>query len=67
MTGPTDRAGLIARKEEVRRALEQARRELEAARQQFPPAPRRIASLEAQVERLMAEEFTLRLAIDRSR
>jgi hypothetical protein len=30
-----------------------------------PPAPRRIRDLEAQLERLMAEEYTLRLAIDR--
>jgi hypothetical protein len=65
--GPDDRARLIARKEEVRRELERARRALEAARQRNPPAPRRTAALEAQVERLMAEEFNLRLAIDRSR
>lgn len=67
MNGPADRTRLIARKEEVRRELERARRALEAARQQTPPAPRRIAALEAQVDRLMAEEFTLRLNIDRSR
>ena len=67
MSGPADRASLIARKAEVRRELERARRALDAARQQNPPAPRRIAALEAQVERLMAEEFNLRLAIDRSR
>lgn len=65
MAVANDRAGLIARKGEVQRELERARRALDAARVQG--APRQIAKLEAQVERLMAEEFNLRLAIDRSR
>jgi hypothetical protein len=62
-----DRAGLIARKNEVRRSLERIQRELEkeyaAGSKQNR---RRIAQLEKQREELMAQEYALRLAIDRT-
>jgi hypothetical protein len=63
-----DRATLIARKQEVQRQLEQARRQLAAQQNAADPKRnrRRIAALEQQIEHLMAEEFTLRLAIDRA-
>lgn len=63
-----ERAALIARKHEVRRQLEQAERELTHAQAQ-PVAwrtRRQINSLQTQIERLMAEEYALRLAIDRA-
>ncbi len=63
-----DRSTLIARKQEVRRQLEQAQRAL--AHAQAQPSSwrtrRQINSLQGQIERLMAEEYTLRLAIDRA-
>lgn len=63
-----DRQALIARKHEVRRRLDGAQRELE--RVQAQPSTwrtrRRIANLQRQVEQLMAEEYALRLAIDRA-
>ena len=60
---------LIARKQEVRRKIERARRELERERhpQSGKPNRRQIEKLEDELERLMAQEFNLRLAIDRSR
>jgi hypothetical protein len=68
-----DRAALIARKHEVRRLLERAEAELarlERAGIENAAAPkrerRRIAQLQQQIEQLMAEEYNLRLAIDRS-
>lgn len=63
-----DRAQLIARKQEVRRQIERLRRQLEQVRSQGDKASqRRVRSLEDQLERLMATEMNLRLAIDRSR
>jgi len=62
-----DRYRLIARKEEVRRKLEQMRRTLERERSKDPPARRQINRLEAQLEQLMAEEYNLRVAIDQAR
>lgn len=62
-----DRATLIARKQGVRQQLERCQRQLEQLRQVQPPNQRRIRALEADVERLMSEEYTLRLAIDRQR
>ncbi len=57
---------LIARKETVRRQLEALRREL-AREEARPTQPsRRVDQLQRDIERLMAEEFNLRLAIDRS-
>jgi hypothetical protein len=63
-----DRATLIARKHEVHRQLEQARRQLATQQNAADPKRnrRRIAVLEQQIEQLMAEEFNLRLAIDRA-
>ncbi|MEX1021445.1 MAG: hypothetical protein WDZ49_17420, partial [Litorilinea sp.] len=69
----SDRATLIARKQTVRQELERAQRELERLRQQVGEpmtesmAARAIARLESRSEQLMAEEFNLRLAIDRTR
>lgn len=62
-----DRATLIARKQSVRQQLERCQRQLEQLRQAQPPNQRRIRTLEADVARLMSEEYTLRLAIDRQR
>jgi hypothetical protein len=61
-----DREALIARKHAVRRTIERVQRELERARATTPPPARQVRKLEDQLERLMAEEYTLRLAIDRS-
>ena len=62
-----DRDALIARKQTVRRRIERLVREVEAARQTQPPVPpRRLQRMEQELERLMAEETTLRQAIDRS-
>jgi hypothetical protein len=58
---------LIARKQGVRQQIERCQRQLEQARQAQPPNTRRIRTLEADLERLMGEEYTLRLAIDRQR
>ena len=63
-----DRQALIARKHEVRRRLERAQRELEQL-QTLPPTSRtrrRIDARQRQLEQLMAEEYALRLAIDRA-
>lgn len=62
-----DRESLIARKQGVRQQLERCQRQLEHLRQTQPTDTRRIRALEADVERLMGEEYTLRLAIDRHR
>lgn len=60
----SERERLIARKGTVRREIERVQREL--ARMQVTPRTeqRRIRSLETQLDRLMAEEATLRQAID---
>lgn len=58
---------LIARKHEVASALAGARRRLDAVRDAEGPLRRRQRRrLENEVERLMAEEYRLRNAIDRS-
>jgi hypothetical protein len=62
-----DRFELVARKQELRRKLEQLQRQLEAARLQTPPPAQHIRGLEQEVERLMAEEYSVRIAIDQSR
>ena len=64
-----DRFELIAKKQEVRREIERTRRELvrERSPQIGEPDRRRVEKLENDLERLMAQEFNLRLAIDRSR
>jgi hypothetical protein len=68
-----DRTALIARKQEVRRQIERAQAELarrEAAAHENAADPkrdrRRIALLQQQIEQWMAEEYNLRLAIDRA-
>jgi hypothetical protein len=63
----SNREALIAHKQAVRRQIERLVREIEIARVAQPPAlPRRLRRMEQELERLMAEETTLRLAIDRS-
>lgn len=63
----TDRFGLIARKQEIRRQIEQIRRHLEREQAQLMPQQRRIRQWESQLEQLMAEEYNLRLRIDQSK
>jgi len=62
----SDRFALIARKQEVRRRLEALQRQLDHERTKAKPASRRINQLERQIEQLMAEESTLRIAIDQA-
>ncbi len=62
----TDRATLIAHKETVRQQIERARRDLAREEMRAAPSARRIQQLQEQIERLMADEFNLRIAIDRS-
>lgn len=64
-----NRDALIARKHAVRRQIEGTRRRLTHARQPADGKPnkRQIRQLEAKLDQLMAEEYNLRLAIDRSR
>lgn len=63
-----DRLALIARKHEVRRDLERSEAALVQLQNAADPRRnrRRIMQLQQQIERLMAEEYNLRLAIDRS-
>jgi hypothetical protein len=64
-----DRASLIARKHAVRRELERTQRELTRLRStdSVNSHKRRIRQLEKKLEQLMAEEYRLRVAIDRAR
>lgn len=62
-----DREALIARKNEVRRRIEQVRRTLERERAKPAPPKRQVNRLETQLEQLMAEEYNLRVAIDQAR
>lgn len=61
-----DRFTLIARKQAVRRQLETLQRQLDHERAKPHPNQRRINELERQAEQLMAEESTLRIAIDQA-
>jgi hypothetical protein len=63
-----DRESLIARKQEVRRELARAQAALAQLESAAGPKQdrRRIAKLQNQIDRLMAEEFNLRLAIDQA-
>jgi len=63
-----DRSALIARKEEVRRQLRRAQAALAQLENAAGPKRdrRRIAQLQQQIDQLMAEEYNLRLAIDRA-
>jgi hypothetical protein len=64
-----DRSTLIARKQAVQQEIQRTRRELNGLRRPEVTRPnsRRITQLENQLERLMAQEYQLRLAIDRAR
>lgn len=63
-----DREQLITRKQEVLRELTRARRQLDGIRYNASPRQRsRRQQLETEVEQLMAEEYRLRVAIDRAR
>ena len=63
-----DRESLIAHKQEVLRKLTKAQRQLEAIGSADGPYQRRQRGrLESEVERLMAEEYRLRIAIDRAK
>lgn len=63
------RFDLIARKNEVRQAIERLRRRLEQEQNaaDFQRNRRRIAQLERELATLMAKEHNLRQAIDRSK
>ena len=64
----TDRYNLIARKQEVRARIERTQRELAQEQRKGEKANHRhLARLESDLERLVAEEYRLRLAIDQSR
>jgi flagellar hook-associated protein FlgK len=61
------RSQLIEQKQQVIAQLQRARRELERLRGQTDPrSQQRVRELEAHMDRLMAEEHRLRLAIDRA-
>lgn len=63
-----DRELLIARKQEVLRELTRARRQLDGIRYGDSPHQRsRRQQLESEVEKLMAEEYRLRIEIDRAK
>lgn len=59
-----DREQLIARKHEVIAQIQRTRRQLERAR--AAGSTRQVERLDRQLQALMAEEYRLRLAIDRS-
>lgn len=63
----SDRFALIARKQEVRRQIEQIRRHWEREQTQLPVNARRLNQLATQLEQLMAEEYNLRIKIDQSK
>ena len=63
-----DRNQLIERKQQVIAEIRRTRRELERVRQgNSRHSARRVRELEGRLDSLMAEEYRLRLAIDRSR
>ena len=63
-----NRYDLIARKHEVRGRIERTRREVAQEQAKGDGANRRrLRKLESELDRLMAEEYRLRLEIDRSR
>ncbi len=68
MISNMDKASLIARKHEVIAQIARVRRELERENQHpTKKNKRKRAQLERRLEQLMAEEYRLRLQIDRSR
>ena len=63
-----DRESLIARKQEVLRELKRAQRQLDAIQIADSQHQRhQLLQLESEIEQLMAEEYRLRIAIDRAR
>ena len=63
-----DRNQLIDRKHQVIAQIQQARRELEPLRtREDRRSRRRVRALEERLEKLMAEEYRLRIAIDQAR
>ena len=63
-----DRESLIAHKQEVLQKLTRAQRRLETIGDADGPFQRRQrGQLESEVEQLMAEEYRLRIAIDRAK
>ena len=63
-----DRESLIARKQEVLRELKRAQRQLEVIQIADSPHQRRqLQQLESEIDHFMAEEYRLRIAIDRAR
>lgn len=62
------RQDLIARKHDIRRQIEQTQRELARLREPAADKPnrRRIRKLETRLDALMAQEYALRVAIDRA-
>jgi chromosome segregation ATPase len=62
----SSREELIARKHEVRRRIEAAQRQLSTLRVSPKPRHREVRKLEEEIERLMAEESSLRVEIDQS-
>jgi hypothetical protein len=63
-----DRNQLIERKQQVIAEIRRVRRELERERQgDSRRSAGRVRALESRLDDLMAEEYRLRLAIDRSR
>ncbi|MCO6449654.1 MAG: hypothetical protein J5I90_02585 [Caldilineales bacterium] len=62
-----NRSQLIDRKHAVIAEIRQTRSQLERERQRTPSDPGRIRSLDQRLQALMAEEYRLRLAIDRSK
>ena len=64
----SERFALIARKQEVRQRIERLHRQLECERiQALKGDSRRVRNLQNELERLMAQEYNLRVAIDRSK
>ena len=63
-----DRSQLIDRKHHVIAQIQQARRELEPLRtREDRRSRRRVRALEERLEKLMAEEYRLRIEIDQAR
>ena len=63
-----DRSQLIDRKHQVIVQIQQARRELEPLRtREDRRSRRRVRALEERLEKLMAEEYRLRIEIDQAR
>ena len=63
-----DRSQLIDRKHQVIAQIQQARRELEPLRmREDRRSRRRVRALEERLEKLMAEEYRLRIEIDQAR